>query len=277
MKRFAFALALIALALASPGCAALRNLFKAAFQKPELRFKTFALREISLAGAGLDTVWSLENPNPIGLSLAEIDYAFFVEGKQVVAGRPRDGLRIPATGTADLTFPADVKFLDLAPALGTFLQKDVAGYRAEGTLGVQTPIGVLRFPLRHEGTFEVPKIPALAFEPPRLKSMGLSGAQLEIPLTLTNRNSFPLPVGGIAGNLSIGGARVGSVSTGNLGLLQGRATQTVTLPIQVNFASALQAANAIRQGRGQIALTGELQSGVGSVPISLSEVESFIR
>jgi LEA14-like dessication related protein len=277
MRRSALALALFALTLALPGCAALSNLFKAAFQRPELRFKTFALREISLTGAGLDTVWSLENPNPIGLSVAEIDYAFFVEGKQIVAGRPQQGLRIPAAGAADLTFPADVKFLDLAPALGTFLQKDVAAYRAEGTVGVQTPIGVLRFPLRHEGTFEVPKVPALAFQPPRLKSVGLNGAQLEIPLTLTNRNSFPLPVGGIVGNLSIGGARVGVVSTGNLGLLQGRATQTVTLPIQVNFASAFQAANAIRLGRGQIALTGELQSGIGSVPISLSEVESFIR
>ena len=277
MRRFALAAALVALAALAPGCAALRHLFESAFRKPELKFKALALREVSLTGANLDTVWLLENPNPVGLSLAEVDYAFFVEGKQIVAGKPRNGLHIPASNNAELTFPAEVKFQDLAPALGAFLQKDVATYRAQGTIGVQTPIGVLRLPISKEGTFEVPKVPALAFEPPRLRSVGVSGAQLEVPLTLTNRNSFPLPVGGISGNLSIGGARVGTVSTGNLGLLQGRATQTVTLPIQVNFASALQAASAIRQGRGQLALNGELQSGFGSVPVSLSEVKSFIR
>jgi LEA14-like dessication related protein len=276
MKRFALAAALVVLTALS-GCAALRKLFESAFRRPELKFKTLAVREVTLSGANLDTVWILENPNPMGLSLAEIDYGFFVEGKQIVAGKPRNGLHIAASKSTELTFPADVKFQDLAPALGVFLQKDVATYRAEGTLGVQTPIGVLRLPIRKEGTFEVPKVPALAFEPPRLTNVGVSGAQIEIPLTLTNRNSFPLPVGGISGNLSIGGARVGTVSTGNLGLLQGRATQTVKLPIQVNYASALQAANAIRQGRGQLALNGELQSGFGSVPISLSEMKSFVR
>jgi LEA14-like dessication related protein len=276
MKRFALAAALVALTALS-GCAALRKLFQSAFRRPELKFKAVALREVTLTGANLDTVWLLENPNPVGLSLAEIDYAFFVEGKQIVAGKPRNGLHIPASNRAELTFPAEVKFQELAPALGVFLEKDVATYRAQGSLGVQTPIGVLRLPISKEGTFEVPKVPALAFEPPRVKSVGMNGAQLEVPLTLTNRNSFPLPVGGISGNLSIGGARVGTVSTGNLGLLQGRATQTVTLPIQVNFSSALQAANAIRQGRGQLALNGELQSGFGKVPISLSEMKTFVR
>src|SRR5215211_3233770 len=210
MRRFALAAALLALCLISPGCAALRKLFESAFKRPELKFKTLAVREVTLSGTTLDTVWLLENPNPVGLSLAQIDYSFFVEGKQIVAGKPRNGLQIPASKSAELTFPAEVKFQDLVPALGVFLQKDVATYRAEGTLGVQTPLGVLRFPLRKEGTFEVPKVPALAFESPRLRSMGVSGAQLEVPLTLTNRNSFPLPVGGISGNLSIGGARVGT-------------------------------------------------------------------
>src|SRR5919198_4757124 len=130
MKRSVLAAALIALTALS-GCAALRKLFQSAFRKPELKFKALAVREVTLTGANLDTVWLLETPNPVGLSLAEIDYSFFVEGKQIVAGKPRNGLHIPASNSAELTFPAEVKFQDLAPALGAFLQKDVATYRAQ--------------------------------------------------------------------------------------------------------------------------------------------------
>ncbi len=267
----------VALTLSASSCATLRDLFRSAFQKPELRFKTVNIRDVSLTGAGINTVWTLENPNPMGLSLAEIDYAFFVEGKQVVAGKPRNGLQIPASGKTELVFPADIKFQDLAPTLGVFLNQDTAKYRAEGHIGVKTPIGVLKFPIRKEGTFEVPKVPTLQFEPPRISQLTFSGATLEIPLKLTNRNSFPLPIGGVTGQLMIGGANVGNISTGSLGMIQGKGSHTVTVPVTVNFASALQAANAIRQGRGQIALTGQLQSGKASLPISLSEMESFLR
>ena len=51
----------------------------------------------------------------------------------------------------------------------------------------------------------------------------------------------------------------------------------VKVPVTINFASALQAANAIRQGKGQLALTGQLQSGTASLPINLSEFENFLR
>jgi len=277
MRRTLLLALVFGLATGITGCAALRNLFNTAFKKPQFRFKTVNLKNASLTGASIETVWTLDNPNPIGLSLAELDYNFFVEDKQVVAGAPRRGLQIPADGRAELVFPANVKFQDLVPAVGVFLNQDTARYRAEGHIGVKTPIGVLKFPIRKEGVFEVPKVPQLAFEPPRITHIDLSGATVEIPLRVTNRNSFPLPVGGIAGNLSIGGAKVGTVSTGNLGLLQGKGTQTVSLPVKVNFASALQAANAIRQGRGTLALTGNLTSGNGSIPISFSEVENFIR
>jgi LEA14-like dessication related protein len=267
----------LALALTASGCALLQNLFRTAFREPELRFKTVTLRDLSLGGAGINTVWTLENPNPMGLSIAEIDYAFSVEGKQVIAGKPAQGLEIPANGRTELVFPADVKFQDLAQTVGVFLDKDVATYRAEGHLGIKTPIGVIRIPLSKEGTFEVPKLPALEFDSPRIKNLSLTGATLEIPLRLTNRNSFPLPVAALTGQLSIGGARVGSISNNAVGILSAKGTQTVTLPVTINFLNAVSAANAIRQGKAQISLDGQLQSGQANLPISLSELHNLLH
>ena len=172
----------------------------------------------------------MDNPNTFGLSLAKVDYAFFVEGKQVVAGAPRKGIELKARDSSELVFPANVKFADIVPAVETFLTKDAATFKVQGSVGIDTPIGVISFPLEKEGTFEMPKIPNVQFESPRITNVSLTGATVEFPLTITNRNSFPLPIAGIAGDLKVAGASVGTLSTGDLGMLDGRGTRQVTLP-----------------------------------------------
>jgi LEA14-like dessication related protein len=276
MKKRAF-LVLFALSLTTlSGCAALQNLFNGAFKKPTLRFKTARLADASLSDATVDVVYELDNPNGIGLKLASVDYAFFVEGKQLVAGKPRTGLNLKSNAKSELVFPANVKFADIAPVVTTFLNKDQAVFKAQGSLGIQTPLGVVRIPLEKEGTFEVPKIPTVQFQAPRITNVTLSGATVEFPLAITNRNSFPLPVAGITGALKVAGANVGNLATGNLGLLDGAGTKQVTLPLTINFASAASAAMALRSGgNAQVSLTGNLTSDQQSVPLNLSQLVTF--
>jgi LEA14-like dessication related protein len=270
-------LATLALSLLA-GCASLQRMAKNAFKKPRVTFKTARLQQASLADATVDLVYQLENPNPLGLNLASIDYAFFVEGKQVVAGTPPKGLNIPARGKSDLVFPANIKFADIAPVVQTFLNKDTAQYKAQGSVGIQTPIGVLRFPLEHTGTFEVPKVPQVQFESPRITNVTLQGATVEFPLTVRNRNSFPLPVGGISGALKVAGANVGNLSTGDLGMLEPSGTRQLTLPLKINFLSAAAAANALRSGgNAQVKLDGQLLSGGQNVPLDIAQLLNFRR
>ncbi|HYO52298.1 LEA type 2 family protein [Archangium sp.] len=273
---------LLLLALASltllAGCASLQSMLKKAFKQPRLTFKSARLSQASLADATIDLVYQLENPNPLGLSLASVDYAFFVEDKQVVAGTPAKGINIAANGSSELVFPANVKFADIVSVVQTFLNKDSARYKAQGTLGVQTPLGVLRFPLEHEGTFEVPKIPQVQFESPRISNVTLQGATVEFPLTVKNRNSFPLPVSGISGALKVAGSNVGDLSTGDLGLIEPGSTRQLTLPLKINFLSAAAAANALRSGgNAQVKLDGRLVSGGQNVPLDVSQLLNFRR
>lgn len=264
-------------AVAVGGCAFLRGLSESAFQKPTLSFRSASVAGASLSGATLNLVYALENPNAFGLSLAEVRYAFSVEGKQLVAGQPPAGLQIPANGTAELTFPASVKFADLASVVETFLTKDLASYRAQGEVGVQTPIGVLRFPLATEGQFEVPKIPRFELGSPRIAHLSLDGATLELPLTIANRNTYPIPIQNFSGELHVAGAPVGSVSSGDFGQLEARGSRQITLPARIQFSAASAAAQAIRQGRAQIALSGKITSGGGSVPFHFSQLVSFLQ
>lgn len=272
-------LVLVALSLTTlTGCAALQNLLKGAFQEPRLTFKTARLADASLSDATVNLVYEVENPNNFGLSLASVDYAFFVEDKQVVAGKPRAGLQLKANGRSELVFPANVKFADIAPVVQTFLTKDTARFKAQGSIGLKTPIGVINLPLSKEGTFPVPKIPSVKLESPRISNINLTSATVEFPLSITNPNGFPVPVGNLVGALKVAGADVGTLSTGDLGTLAASGTKQLTLPLKIDFLRAAQAATALRSGgSAQVRFDGKLTSKSLTVPVDFNQLLNFTR
>ena len=263
-----------AVVLMLSGCATLKSLLAQAFVQPKLTFRDAKLSGMSLDSATIDLTFDLDNPNAIGLSLAELDYAFFVEGKQVVAGKPKQGLTVPANGKTQLTFPATVKFADIAPVVTTFLTKDQAAYKAQGSVGVKTPIGLVRLPLSHEGSFEVPKIPEVAFGTPRFSLQGFA-AKVEFPVTVKNKNSYPLPIQGLVGGILVAGTNVGDVSTGDLGPLAGKGEKQLTVPLTIQLAQAASAVRAMQSGSTTVKFDGQLLSGAGKLPLQFQQRLSF--
>jgi len=256
------------------GCATLSQLAASAFKSPTVDFSRASVSDVTLGGATVNLAWMVENPNPIGIQIAKLDYLFKVEDKQVAAGAPKAGVTVAANKRGELAFPAEVKFADLVSVVATFLQKDTAAYAASGNVGFQTPLGILSFPLQHKGTFPVPKLPDVTFEAPTISKMDLSGATLEIPLVLNNKNGFALPIDALVGGLNIAGARVGQLNAGSMNLAP-KTTQRVSLPVRVNFANAVSAANAIRQGKATFAFDGQLKSGSLAVPLDFSKTLTF--
>lgn len=270
-------LAAVGLSILS-GCAYLQQFLKTAFREPTFTFKNMLLNDVSLGGLNLDTLWDLNNPNNVAISLATVDYALFVEDKQVVAGHPENGLQLAANGSSELHFPANIKFQDVAAVVQTFLTKDFASWRAEGSIGVQTPIGVLKLPLAKEGQFEVPKLPAIVFGNPRVTNITLTGATVEFPLTVTNKNTYALPIAGVTGNLAVAGSNVGTLSTGDLGAMDGKGAKQVSLPLTINFLSAAGAVvSAVRGGNAQVSFNAQVQSGPQTLPIKVDQLVSFVR
>ncbi|MGZ6139448.1 MAG: LEA type 2 family protein [Myxococcaceae bacterium] len=268
---------LLVLAAVATSCATLEQL-AAAFQKPTLAYKSAALADVSLSGATLNLVTTVSNPNAVGLSLADLDYRLSVDGHPVATGKPPEGLEIPAHGSADVTLPATFQFADLGQAVATVLARGSAGYKAEGTVGVKTPVGVVRLPLSHEGTFTLPDMPGISIGTPRVKSMAIDHATVEVPVTLTARGSYPVPLQALEAALSVGGTRVGEVSAKDLGTLAPGISRSISLPVTIPFAGAFEAAQAIMQGGTvPIALDGQLQSGPAPVPFSVKTTAQFRR
>jgi LEA14-like dessication related protein len=262
-------------ALALCACSLLQGV--ADFREPSVSFKDASLSDVSLGGATVNLTLTVHNPNPQGISLAEADYKLSVAGKQLVAGKPAAGLRIAGGGNSDVVLPVQIRFADLGDSIAAVLEQDHLPYRAEGHLGVSTPLGVLPLGFAQDGTLPVPRLPTVTVQAPRIADMSFTQATLEVPLTLSNSNPFPLPLGSLVGDLRIEGADVGRIASPELGNVDARATRTVAVPVTVRFAQALAAARALREGRARVALDGTLSSGGASVPVHVEREVDFTR
>jgi LEA14-like dessication related protein len=268
---------LVVLAACASACAWLQAA-ESGFQKPTVAYRSASLTDVTLSGATLNVVTTVDNPNAVGLALADVDYRLSIDGHPVATGRPPEGLEIPAKGTADVTLPASFKFTDLGQAAATVLAKGSAGYKAEGTVGVKTPVGVVHVPLAHEGTFALPEMPGIALGTPKVTSLALDHASVELPVTLTAKGSYPIPLQALEAAVTIGGAHIGEVSAKDLGTLEPGKPRSVILPLNVPFSGALEAAQAILKGGSvPIALSGQLHSGPAPVPFELKTTAQFRR
>jgi len=143
---------------------------------------------------------------------------------------------------------------------------------------VKTPVGVVHVPLSHEGTFKLPEMPAIALGTPRVTSVALDHASVELPVTLTAKGSYPIPLQALDAAVTIGGAHIGDVSARDLGTLEPGKPQSLTLPLNIPFSGALEAAQAILKGGSvPIALSGQMHSGPAPVPFELKTTAQFRR
>ena len=253
------------------GCTLLKQVAASGFQKPTMTLKDARLSDISLGGATVNLVFDVDNPNEEGLSLGETDYLLKIEGKQLVAGKPPEGLKIPGKGHAEVVLPASVKFAELGSSILALLSQKSVAYDASGHIGVATPIGLVALPFQKEGRLDLPTVPQISIGSPSLSDMSLTSATLRLPITIANLNAFALPLGAIAGTLNIAGSNLGSIETKDVGTVAAQGKQTLDLPVKIRFTDAFAAAKAIRSGAAHIDLQGELRSGGAAVPFRLQQ------
>lgn len=260
------------------GCALVRSAVSSAFERPTISFREARLPHMDFEGAQLDLVFLVTNPNSMGLDLTKANYALQVEGKQVVAGVPQNGLVIPGHGTTEVTFPARVHWAEIAPALEALFARDLVHYKASGQLGIDSPVGPITLPVEHEGTFAAPKMPKFDVGAPQVVSLSLTGARLSLPLKISNLNSFPLPLGGILGNVEIAGAKVGRIALPEQAPVAAGKDSTLLLPLDVNFLSAGAAATqAIRTGVAEVKVDATVNAGGATLPVKVAKTVELQR
>jgi LEA14-like dessication related protein len=256
------------------GCSLVQQVASKAFERPTLSFKEARMPNIDFQGAELDLVFLVTNPNSMGLDLTRASYNLEVEGHKVAAGTPKNGLKIPGGGTAEVTFPAKVQWNEIAPALEALFAMDQVRYKASGELG----IGSVTLPLQHEGTFAAPKMPKLDLGSPQLTSLTLTGARLALPLKIANANGFPLPLGGILGTVDIAGATVGRIAMPEAAPVPSKGETTLIIPLNVSFLqSGAAVAQALRSGVAEVKIDATLNAAGASIPVKVARTVELQR
>lgn len=254
------------------GCSLFGQLAGAAFERPTLTFKEAHIDKIDFDGADVSFLYQVENKNSRSLNLAQADYKLEVEGHPVASGKPPQGLQIAGNGISNVAFPARVVWKELAPALEALFTQDAVKYKASGTLGLNTPIGVIPFPLEHDGSLSTPKLPAFELQSPKINSLTLSGARLALPLKIGNKNSFPLPLGQILGSIEIAGEKVGRMSLPAQGMVDSNQEKVIEIPLDISFfSSGLAVASAIRSGSALVKIDGTLSAAGASLPLHVAQ------
>ena len=247
-----------AAALFLASCAGVRDLARSAVKEPKLTFRSAALQALDMDGATIGFTWDLENPNGFGVDLARIGWMVDVEGTRIASGDLPGGLQVRANGTAPVTFPVRVRFQDV-PGIVSLLGsgKDVIAYKLAGTIGVNTPIGVVDLPLSHEDEVRLPSIPRFGLDGISVRSMSFSELALDVRLRVRNPNAFPMPPGKLDYALAIGGTPVAAASSG-----------VVTIPVRLDVGSAGRvAADLARGGEVDVGLSG--RAVVAGIPLPL--------
>ena len=258
------------LAAALAGCAGVEKFVASAFQKPRLTFQSFTPRELDLEGVTLGLVYRIDNPNSIGLPLAGVDYRVDVEGRQAVSGSSHTGLRIPASGSAQLELPIRLRYADVPGLLTSLTTKERLGFHLEATAGVETPLGVVGIPFSYTGEVDRPRMPRIGLAGISLGSASLSGLSFKVKVDVANPNGFALPVGALAYGLKVGGSPVLSAASQGIGSVPGHGKGQIEIPVHLPFAQAADVVNRLmRGGSADVNLDGQAQFGAVSLPVNL--------
>jgi LEA14-like dessication related protein len=270
--------ALLCAASLSVGCLQLGGLGGLGEQiLPKVSFQRLKVTAIDFDEVATDVVLRIDNPNPIGLTVAEFAYDLDLAGHDLVDGAQPGGLAIAANGSSKLALPVHATFREVFELAGDLRGKDDVPFQLSGELGFRTPLGLVRVPVRAAGSFPVLHLPAIRLRGVRVGALDPRGvsATVTVELGVQHDGAASLTLGAFDYDLRLGGASVlhGQVSTPPA--IAPGAEQTIAVPLTVNLlplgATVIDALT--RRTRLDVDFDATLSVGTpyGSVPLRVDE------
>jgi LEA14-like dessication related protein len=267
-------LALAALAAATlllaAGCAAMGDLARSAVKPPRLDYRGAAVTALDFDGATMAFDFTLHNPNPFGVKLAQVVYWLKLEEKVVVRGKVPGGVAVPAEGDVPVRFTARLPFAEVPRIAELVARGGRVDYVVGGQVDVETPIGIIDVPASHAGHVDLPVLPAFRLAGARVRLASLTEVEVELTVLVDNRNPFPLPEGELRYQLALGGEVVATVDGEALAEIPARSEGRVVIPVRLSVQGAGRALGAVlRGGTADLRLSGEAKLGALPAPIEL--------
>lgn len=154
--RFTLTALALAIALTSTGCATLTMLLHGGFKTPTATLQSASIESVGLEAVTLAATFSVENPNPVGVRLAGIDWQFAFDGEALLDGSLAEPLELRARSATTVKIPIRVPYKAIPNAVLVFARRPQAPYEVTGTFVVDTPLGRRAVPVRWSGEFPRP-------------------------------------------------------------------------------------------------------------------------
>lgn len=247
---------------------------------PKVRFKRLAVDDVDFKRIDTQFVFEVDNPNPIKVGLATFDYTLDLKDQRLLGGDAPDGLSLPSRGTAPLKLPVSVAWADvlqLATAPGGKGQDHVP-FTFAGSIGFNTPLGVVKVPFSENGKFPVLRVPKINFQKVKVGKVDIlrQTATLDVVLGVQHQQASALDFLQFDYGLDLGGKRIASGLVSKLATVQPGETASVALPITVNLLEVGKVVVDAITGKGgkvQVGLDAALdvKTPFGVVPLKIDE------
>jgi len=204
---------------------------------PVVTFRAATLAGADFEGVTVDVAFDVENPNPFALPVVRLSHAVAVDGVPAFSGAAPCSAAVASHATSPVTVPVFLPFGRIPDIAEKLLLGRPIAYRATGSVGFQTPAGVMDLPIAWEGTMPLPKLPEFSFEGIDVGGLGALTLSFDVKLRIINPNAFPLPPGRLGHRLAVAGAPVASGDQ-KIPPVPAGGTARFSIPAQVNIVGA---------------------------------------
>lgn len=241
---------------------------------PTVTFERLDVQTVDWTSISTDFVFAVNNPNPLEISLASFDYALAFEGVEFLSGEDPDGMSLPAVDDAELPLPVSLDFEALYEMVQAVRGEDTIGFNLAGSIGFDTPIGLVELPYDVSDAFPALRTPDVSLGNLRVKSIDLDAARIALEVNLDNDHATNIFFDNFDYVVKVAGNEVSSGLIGEFAEVEGATTRTADLDMEVDLLAAGTAVyEALTGGNANVKLKAstDVETPFGVVPLTISQ------
>jgi LEA14-like dessication related protein len=205
-------------------------------QKPKVSVDDQRITRLDFERVNMAFGIKVDNPNPVGIQLAGLDYELKLGGNSFASGQQNKQMQLSASGSSRFELPLSIAFKEIYQGLNNLKGKDEVPYELTTGLMIDVPLlGRIRYPVKTQGILPLPRLPTISVQTLSLDKLNFSGATLTLNLAVDNPNAFSIALDKLNYDLKVNGKRWASGDMQSLGAISSQQKNMIRLPVSLNF------------------------------------------
>jgi LEA14-like dessication related protein len=266
---------------------------------PSVEFSGLNVGYVDFEQIETDFVFSVDNPNPVGFSIHDFDYALAFSDIEWVSGEDPDGLMLNPDKESEMSLPVDIIFTDLYDMIQASRGADALPFGVQGNFGIlldessivmdssQSNVSeassgdyIVNLPYDAGGSFPALRKPDFQFQKIEVAELNLDSVRFDLVLDVENEHASNLTFTRFDYALDLGTASLIEGVVDNLdevihGVDESNENKELRIPIQVDTLQSATALYGILVGGQNLDIGFEAISDVdtpfGLVELSMDE------